>query len=59
MFLDHSTSDHEANEFLPPLAFKRGIQTVENLSDFIVKKSFPISVPLDNEYNEFQLGDWF
>ena len=58
MFLDHSTSDHEANEFLPPMAFKRGIQS-ENLSDFIVKKSFPISVRLDNEPNEFQLGDWF
>jgi len=55
-----ATSEHEANEFMPPMAFKRGIQsTVDRyLNDFdFVKKSFPLSVPLDNDSMEFQLGN--
>ena len=52
-----ATSEHDASEFMPPMAFKRGIES--SLSDFdFVKKSFPLSVPIDNESMEFQLGNW-
>ena len=85
-----ATSEHEANEFMPPMAYKRGrtfppeprglhsfyhrshqektghdqiktpVKSVDRyLSDFdFAKKSFPLSIPLDDDATEFKLGNW-
>ena len=83
-----ATSEHETNEFMPPIAYKRArtyepesrglyfplhyawflgdimlrllLKSVNRyLNDFdFSKKSIPLSVPLNDDMMEFQLGNW-